>query len=133
MTSFKLFPLLAAAVALSATAQAADLGRPAVGYKDDAPIYGPSWTGFYLGAHVGGTWGDVDVKDPNGGVNPGPFPFSADGVFGGGTAGYNVQTGNLVFGIEGDIGYLGLSGSKIIPSSNPAKHQTLSLDGGAYG
>jgi len=51
-----------------------------------------NWTGGYIGAHIGGVWGDVDVKDDiKDGVLPGPFGYSVDGVFGGGTAGYNLQ------------------------------------------
>ena len=48
-----------------------------------------TWTGLYLGAHVGGVWGDVDVTDDiDDGVPPGPFGYSVDCAFGGGTAGY---------------------------------------------
>jgi outer membrane immunogenic protein len=123
-----LFGLVSAA-ALITSANAADIG----GYKDGPYTAGPVWTGFYAGAHAGGVWGDVDLKDVNGGVAPGPFSFSASGAFGGGTAGYNFQRGNFVFGVEGDIGYMDLSGSRTIPSSDPAKAQNVTLDGGLYG
>jgi outer membrane immunogenic protein len=94
---------------------------------------GETWTGSYLGAHVGGVWGDVDVRDTNGGVLPGPFKYSASGAFGGGTAGYNWQNGSFVLGVEGDLGYMDLSGSGIIPSSVAGRHQDITLDGGLYG
>jgi outer membrane immunogenic protein len=119
-------------VALATSADAADIYR-AGGFKDTPYVMAPIWTGFYLGAHVGGAWGDVDVRDLNGGVLPGPFSFSPDGVFGGGTGGYNLQFGSFLFGIEGDIGYMDLSGAGIIPSANPGRHQDISLDGGLYG
>jgi outer membrane immunogenic protein len=91
------------------------------------------WSGGYIGAHVGGAWGDVSVKDIDGGVDPGPFKYSSSGAFGGGTAGYNWQFDSIVLGIEGDLGYLGLQGDSKIASSDPAYHQDLTLDGGLYG
>jgi len=91
-------------------------GIPAVSYKDIAPPP-PLWTGFYVGAHIGGAWTDIDTGrnryydwtysqtspywyDYNGGL-------SGSGVFGGLTIGYNWQFGeysNYVYGIELDIG-----------------------------
>jgi outer membrane immunogenic protein len=62
-----------------------------------APDYAPpvaTWTGFYLGANVGGGFANVDV----GGVSS-----HLNGVIGGGQAGYNWQTGNFLIGIEGDF------------------------------
>ena len=91
------------------------------------------WTGFYVGAHGGYAWGDVSVVDTDGGVPYGAFDYKAKGGLGGLTAGYNLQFGVLVLGVEGDIGYLGPQGSKQIPSSDPAHHQDLTLAGGLYG
>ena len=42
------------------------------------------------------------------------YSQSPSGVFGGGTIGYNMQRGGVVFGIEADFGDMGLSGSKFI-------------------
>ncbi|MGY3035858.1 outer membrane immunogenic protein [Bradyrhizobium sp. USDA 4354] len=75
--------------ALAAPASAADLAaRP----YTKAPVAVASvynWTGFYLGIVGGGAWQDAsDIK--------------MKGGFVGGTAGYNWQTGNVVFGIEAD-------------------------------
>src|SRR6266481_100594 len=53
-----------------------------------SPLY--NWTGFYIGA-MGG-YGKEDTSD-----------FALSGGFGGGTAGYNWQTGQFVFGIEADV------------------------------
>ena len=91
------------------------------------------WSGFYAGAHAGGLSGDVSVTNDSPGVAPGPFDYSVDGGFGGGTLGYNWQAGNIVFGIEGDLGYLDPSGSGIILSTDPAHHQDLTLGSGVYG
>lgn len=113
----------AAFVALSsATAFAADL--PARTYSK-APMASPvySWTGFYVGGQVGSGWGtsqtDVDVGNTfigapvNQTVNQliggslglsVPLPqVQMNGFVGGAQAGYNYQTGVMVFGIEGDI------------------------------
>ncbi|MGO4684175.1 outer membrane protein [Hyphomicrobium sp. 2TAF46] len=105
------------------------------GSLKDGPaiVEGYNWSGFYAGAHVGAVWGDVAVKDIDGGVSPGPFTYSPSGAFGGGTAGYNWQLDRLVVGVEGDLGYMDLSGGTTIPSSDPKYHQNLTLDGGLYG
>lgn len=92
-----------------------------------------NWTGLYVGAHVGGLWGDVDVTDNAAdGVPPGPFPYSINGVFGGGTVGYNWQHQSLLIGIEGDLGYMDPDGEGRIPSSTPPNYQALTLDSGLY-
>jgi opacity protein-like surface antigen len=71
--------------ALGQMASAADLPRKAPG-PPPPPAY--SWTGFYVGANVGGGWGDRDVSySPNdplmvflftpgeGGAPPGVIPI----------------------------------------------------------
>ena len=85
-------------------------GEPG-GYKD-GPVYVPAntWTGFYIGAHVGGAWSSEKVTDKNDDfLRPGAsLSNDANGVFGGGQIGYNWQHGNLVFGVEGDLGVMDL-------------------------
>jgi outer membrane immunogenic protein len=65
------------------------------------------WTGFYIGANVGGTFGDVDItnasNDATDYVNMSPgdsFGLSPDGVLGGAQLGYNFQMSGWLFGIE---------------------------------
>lgn len=99
----------------------------------NVPASTHDWTGFYLGSHIGGIWGSVDQRQTNGGMDRGPFSYDASGPMGGVTAGYNFQAGNLVLGIEGDLGYADFSGSGRIPSSNPAAHQDIALGDGLYG
>lgn len=96
-----------------------------------------NWTGLYAGAHAGYGNGNATTRDDpaDWGTDPkyiGPFKFGVDGVFGGGTLGYNHQFGSLVLGLEADLGYLNVGGDRKTDSSNPTKYQTLELDGGLY-
>ncbi len=107
-------------------------------YKAPATFITPvsEWTGFYAGLNAGYASGDVTVRDnlnPADGVAPGPFKYSPTGFIGGGHAGYNWQNGAFLFGIEGDLGYIGTTGKGRIGSSVAAAHQDLTLDGGFYG
>ena len=84
---------------------AADLPRPA--YK--APVYvAPvfSWTGFYIGINGGYGWAKSNWSSAvtSGDVSP-------KGWLIGGTLGYNMQTGNFVWGLEGDIDLSTIKGS----------------------
>jgi outer membrane immunogenic protein len=108
------------AALIAGPAMAADLARPI--YR--APVmYAPvaSWTGFYVGVNVGGTWSD------NNSINTVATPISAfnagavaeqnalvvatttnqsvrnNGFIGGGQVGYNYQLSNWVAGLEADI------------------------------
>jgi outer membrane immunogenic protein len=117
-------------LAFGASAFAADLGRPG-----PAPIYTKAplavpfnWTGFYAGAQAGYGWsnGDVDVAPTStttiigitgptvsgmAAAVPGDFPTSAKGFIGGGTLGYNVQTGQFVWGVETDLSWADIKGT----------------------
>ncbi len=88
-------------------ASAADLGG---GYKDTPYVVMP-WQGLYFGVHGGGAWGSATVNDTFDYYGDPHMDGSAKSTsaIGGAQAGYNVQQGHLVFGVEGDIGYLGLS------------------------
>lgn len=90
-----------------------------------APVVAPApfnWTGFYIGIHGGGAWLDhkqtIAVVGGGGlgicGIAPGPADCTVDkfgGAFGG-LAGYNFQSGRVVYGIEVDGSWLSLKGSK---------------------
>src|SRR5580692_4410790 len=106
---------LATATALTAasaaTVLAADLPRPV--YKAPPPPPPPyNWSGFYVGANIGGGWGRESHELFNGipGNSEGGFTHDPNGVIGGGQIGYNWQfapwfgwgTGT-VLGIEADI------------------------------
>jgi outer membrane immunogenic protein len=68
-----------------------------------------NWSGFYIGAHVGGSWTNQSWTNTAnttafGDLVPGQgFRQRATGAFGGGQMGYNWQAGNYVFGLEGTV------------------------------
>jgi opacity protein-like surface antigen len=108
--------LVSAGIVAAVVASAADL-------PINAPVVGAhyNWSGCYVGGFFG--WGvanDWHTTDLNG-YNPGgqsPWVFSLNSSpTGGGYAGCNWQpwAGGLVLGIEGEGGYLGLSGPGIQP------------------
>lgn len=99
----------------SGSARAADLRdwRTDRSFKDEpviVPRYRFSWTGFYLGGNVGYGWGTSESTGDAGAFNglTSGFDVNPSGWIGGLQAGYNWQTGNLLFGLEGDLGILGL-------------------------
>jgi outer membrane immunogenic protein len=68
-----------------------------------------SWTGFYVGGHVGGGFDRSSWSDPfTAAINA--FP-GGGGFVGGAQAGGNLQYGRLLLGVEGDFSYAGLNGS----------------------
>lgn len=91
--------------------QAADMSMEPIAFD---------WSGFYVGAHAG--YGEANIKgmydindfDPgdifaeNG---EGTFDLNLDGFVGGLQAGYNWQSGNFVFGVEGDVTFVDWSDS----------------------
>lgn len=92
----------------SSAAMAADLAEaPRIQYT-------PSWTGFYAGAFVGWGWSNDDADTTGtpgfqalgGSAVPGSLSLDDNGFNVGLTAGYNRQSGNFVYGVEGDISYL---------------------------
>jgi outer membrane immunogenic protein len=104
--------VLAACVSMSGTAFAADLSLK------DTPDYAmyPStiWTGLYVGGHIGGSWSDADISDVNelNTVDPhADVTISRSDVLFGAQIGYNRQRGNLVYGLEADIGQMKLDGT----------------------
>ncbi|MCG6204904.1 porin family protein [Rhodopseudomonas sp. HC1] len=91
----KLAMATATILAAGATAaQAADMGYygSRTPYTVNQPLNAFSWAGPYLGGNLGYSFGNVtnNITKPSG--------FS-----GGVQGGYNWQSGNIVFGLEGDI------------------------------
>lgn len=107
-------PAVAAAVLFSGSTLAADLGpRWAQPYMPVAPA---GWTGFYLGANVGGGIGSSQTtfSVPGAGAVSAPS-LSMSGVLGGVQGGFNWQTGPFVLGIETDLQGSGLQSSLQTP------------------
>ncbi|MGA3309848.1 MAG: outer membrane beta-barrel protein [Xanthobacteraceae bacterium] len=71
-----------------------------------------SWTGFYIGGHIGSAMGLNNIADPLGPSIFGDLVHSP-GFFGGGQIGYNWQApnSNWVFGIEADASLANLDGT----------------------
>jgi outer membrane immunogenic protein len=138
--------LLGVAVALAlmpGAGQAADIARPV--YK--APVAVPvqfSWTGFYIGGHVGALHGRGRFDAVTGPLFP-PFGFLAGiptivparigtvpgasasdtGFIGGGQLGYNWQVGSFVFGFEGDASWAHVRAGTAFAPVDPFGFQTL--------
>ena len=96
-------------LALGVTAaSAADIPRPHP-MPAKAPVYvAPpfSWTGGYIGINGGGGWGRSSFSAP---YSSGSFDTSGGMV--GGTLGYNWQSDQIVYGVEGDIDWSSFRGS----------------------
>jgi len=104
--------LFTSAVALAlagavGTASAADLARrPPPPPPPRAPVVAPSynWTGLYLGINGGYGFG----RSKWDGL---PASFDVNGGMVGGQIGYNVQSSQFVYGLEGDGDWTGLRGT----------------------
>jgi outer membrane immunogenic protein len=100
----------AVALALATPAFAADLPQAAPpppqapAFIPPPPVY--NWSGVYIGINGGYAFGNSDWNAPASTGN-----FALDGGLVGGTLGINFQSGQFVFGLEGDIDWADISGS----------------------
>ncbi len=119
-----LFITTALMTALVGSAGAADLPLPAESaYQPPAVVAPvPTWTGLYVGAHVGWGSGEVDLfrDGPGGGNDPEDCPdggqdfnctFDVEGVFGGGQIGFDLQMSRFVFGVVADASVSAIDGN----------------------
>src|SRR6202521_4016890 len=103
--------LIGTAISLAMVAGAAAADLPV--YTKAPPPAPPSWswTGFYVGVQGGSGWGTNEMNEtsvqlvPGTGVipvvpNSASASYGLNGWHGGGTAGYNWQAGQIVFGVE---------------------------------
>jgi outer membrane immunogenic protein len=100
------------------------------------------WSGLYLGANLGGVWGNSDatstvtcpanaavayfcstanVSQANGPAvsNAGTGSLNDDNVIGGGQLGYNLQDGGFVYGFEVDLSAFDLGASRQVSGNYP--------------
>jgi outer membrane immunogenic protein len=95
--------LSAVAVIFAMPAFAADMALKA----PPPPPPAWSWTGWYAGLNIGGSFGRASDSASFGAAAVPFLPASTssnlDGVIGGGQLGYNLQSGSIVYGLEADI------------------------------
>jgi outer membrane immunogenic protein len=107
---------------------AADLAPATMPLKAPAVARAPafSWTGCYVGGHVGGDWGHANFVDPNTAFGGGLGLFAPTGAgvgidqgagfLGGGQLGCDYQFAtNWVVGLAGDFSWTNLNGSTADP------------------
>jgi outer membrane immunogenic protein len=75
-----------------------------------APVY--DWTGFYVGGFGGGGYGNHNLDNAMGPAGFANYTanYASQGELAGGEAGYNVQSGRYVFGVEGDLFWSNIKG-----------------------
>ncbi len=105
---------LALAPPISADAQERTFDPPAyAGLLDDRRPFDNSyryvpaaqWAGLYVGGHLGAGFGSTDTMGSAVG------DLTTSGFTGGILAGYNIQIGSLVAGVEGDIAWANIDGT----------------------
>lgn len=134
MKKFLLTGVALAALA-SGSALAADLpARRGMPVKAPEPVsYGYNWSGFYIGAHAGGGFGEKCFAFA--GASDGCH--DTDGWLGGGQVGFNMQSGQFVFGVEFSGSWADINGSHnalIVPAdSYRSELNTLLLFTGRVG
>jgi outer membrane immunogenic protein len=98
----------------SLPAAAADLPARPVYKAPVAPVALYDWSGFYFGGHIGGSWADKDWTQTFSSfglaLDRSATSAAVDGFLGGVQAGFNWQTGQWVWGIEGDWSWTSADG-----------------------
>ncbi|MGE0231142.1 MAG: outer membrane protein [Flavobacteriaceae bacterium] len=95
--------IAAGAMFLAVPAMAADMPQP----QANNPVYQQAptqaaylWSGPYIGLNAGYGWGNADSV-----VGGAPITVDPDGFIGGIQGGINFQSGNFVYGVEGDFNF----------------------------
>ncbi|WP_050424783.1 hypothetical protein [Bradyrhizobium tropiciagri] len=107
------------ALLLTAPAKSADLPLYTKAPAIAAPAY--DWSGFYLGVFGGGGFGNHNLNNALGSAGFANYTinYSSSGGIAGGEIGYNVQSGNIVVGVEATASGPA-SGAAMSGSSTPA-------------
>jgi outer membrane immunogenic protein len=97
-----------AVVGFSSSALAADLI-----IRDDfverGVVHVDTWSGAYIGGHVGWGWAHVDIESEHGDIDD-IDTYTAAGFLIGGQIGANVQMDALVLGVVGDLAWTNITG-----------------------
>jgi opacity protein-like surface antigen len=95
----------------------------------DAPAAPYNWSGLYIGANIGGAWTRDHLNIFGNAVSGGVTEF-----IGGVQAGYNVQAGHLLFGVEGDFDGATFSHPALpIPTPGSLRHKWIGTAAGRIG
>jgi outer membrane immunogenic protein len=137
----QLFAFACATLFGCSIASAADLA-----YRKAPPPPAPvsSWTGLYIGAHVGTGWGTTEseinsVSGFGGGLAGFVLPVSqtqSNGFLGGVQGGYNLQLGPVaVIGVEGDFSFTNIKGTSpcVIVFACSTDHDWIATVAGRFG
>ncbi len=128
MRSFLLSTVALAGLTVGAAAADLPSRRAPVPYVA-VPVF--TWTGFYIGANVGGGVGRFDNRyfdaPAGGGVAAGTRPArirdNTTGFIGGGQIGYNYQIGGFVLGVEADADYTDFRRTRTVTTATLAGPQ----------
>jgi opacity protein-like surface antigen len=96
MKSLVLRSIAVIAICVSIPAHAADMAIKAP--PPTVPVAPYNWSGLYVGGNFGGAWTSGNLNIPGNNFYGGLTEF-----IGGVQAGYNFQTGNFLYGVEGDL------------------------------
>jgi outer membrane immunogenic protein len=103
----ELLSAVALGVLLATPVVAADMRMPMKAPPAPVQTYGYNWSGFYIGGHAGGGFGEKCFT--SGGFDLGCHDH--DGFVGGGQIGFNIQSNQFVFGVEFSGSWADLTGS----------------------
>jgi outer membrane immunogenic protein len=119
---------------------AADLSARPLYKAAPPPLPVFSWTGFYIGAHVGAGWSTVesDITGFGGGLGGGTFPLSShnnNGFLAGGQVGADYQTGWAVLGVEASGSWTNIKGHApcLVALTCATEHNWLITAAGRFG
>ncbi len=90
-----------ALIALSSFVHAADLPQRTAPAATPVPVF--VWSGLYVGADVGYAWMRDSLTQNDGAAVAFTSKPQPKGLLGGVLVGYQMQTGNLVYGVESDV------------------------------
>lgn len=115
-----------------AAAWGADLRGRAATPSVPTPAPATGWEGFYLGLHAGHVGTDASKADVSPLLNADGSPISAElrgsGAIGGAQAGYVLQNGAIVYGLEADMAKASLRGRQSVDGQLNAAPATARLE-----